>query len=130
MELSWQFLLSLYMLKKSFRLKNTAAFNATYNNHHIISDNYICIYFGKEKTEPDFCTRFAFVVSKKIHKRAVIRNRIKRLMRESIRLYLKDNKIDNLNKYISVILVAKPQAVNASFYTLNESVYKLFSSAL
>ena len=115
------------MLPKKYRLKNTQAFNATYKNHHVISDNYICIYLGKEKTDMSLNTRIAFVVSKKIHKRAVVRNRIKRLMRESLRLAIKNNELNNINKYISFILVAKNPSVNASFDTLKSSVYALLT---
>lgn len=115
------------MLPKKNRLKNTSAFNATYKNHHIISDEYICIYLGKEKTDMSLDTRIAFVVSKKIHKRAVVRNRIKRLMRESLRLAIKNNNLNNLNKYISFICVAKNSSVNASFNTINSSIHALLT---
>ena len=82
--------------------------------------------FGKEKTNPDLQTKFAFVVSKKIHKRAVVRNRIKRIMRESVRLQLKENKLEFLNKYLSVICVAKKSAIDANFTVINESIKEIF----
>ena len=119
------------MLPKQFRLKNPLAFNATYKNHHIISDDYICIYIGKENNTPSIKTRIAFVVSKKIHKRAVIRNRIKRLMRESVRLAIKNNNYSILNnKYISFICVAKSSSINATFNTINSSINNLLSRVL
>ena len=111
------------MLKKQYRLKNTFAFNATYNHHHIISDSNVCIYLGKEKTDFSLKTRFAFVVSKKIHKRAVVRNRIKRLMRETIRLAIKNNELNNINNYISLIFVAKHNSISASFSEIKASIY-------
>ena len=118
------------MLPEQYRLKNSIAFSATYKNHHIISDDYVCIYIGKEKSDFSLNTRFAFVVSKKIHKRAVIRNRIKRLMREVIRISIKNNELNNVHKYISCICVAKSSSVNASYNVIKHSIYKLLSQDL
>lgn len=115
------------MLQKKFRLKKYSAFIATYKMNNAVADKNVCIYFGREKTNPDKQTKFAFVVSKKIHKRAVVRNRIKRLMRESIRLQLKENKIDFLNKYLSVICVAKTSAVGVPFSEIDASLKTLLS---
>ncbi len=115
------------MLQKKYRLKKYSAFIATYKNNHIVADDRICVYIGKEKTSDDVITKAAFVVSKKIHKRAVVRNRIKRLMRESFRLILKNNSFPNINKYISVICVAKNSAIDASFSDIDYSLKKNLS---
>ena len=116
------------MLKKKYRLKNYKAFIATYKLKHTVSDSNMCIYFGKEKQSPDINTKIAFVVSKKIHKRAVVRNRIKRLMRESFRLILKNSEVENIHKYLSVICIAKPNSVNSDFKTISLSLSSLLSS--
>ncbi len=113
------------MLTKNLRLKKYSAFIATYSLNNKAADENLCIYFGKEKQDAEISTKFAFVVSKKIHKRAVIRNRIKRLMRESVRLLLKNNKIENLNKYLSVIIVARKGSIGADFEKINNSIYDL-----
>ena len=93
--------------------------------NNAVADKNVCIYLGKEKTNPELQTKIAFVVSKKIHKRAVVRNRIKRLMRESFRLQLKEKKLDFINKYLSVICVAKPSAVDANFDDIDSSLKTL-----
>ena len=116
------------MLQKKYRLKKYSAFIATYRLNNAVADKNVCVYFGKEKTNPDVQTKFAFVVSKKIHKRAVVRNRIKRLMRESVRLQLKENKLEYLNQYLSVICVAKKDAIGADFMTIDNTLKQLFSS--
>ena len=57
------------------------------------------MYAGKIKTDKNCPTRVGFVVSKKIHKRAVIRNKIKRVLREILRLMFKNNQTDIINNY-------------------------------
>ena len=116
------------MLKKQYRLKKYSAFTATYKLKNMAADNLICIYFGKEKISDDIPSKFAFVVSKKIHKRAVVRNKIKRYMRESVRLILKNNTFEHINKYMSVICVAKSSSINADFIQINKSITELFAS--
>ncbi len=115
------------MLPEKFRLKNKKAFDATYRNHRVVSDSVMIIYTGKPKTTPASTTRFGFVVSKKYHKRAVKRNRIKRLMRECVRLAIKEEKLGRLNNYMSFIIMPK---VNENNFTLKladvqKSFYKL-----
>lgn len=113
------------MLKKKYRLKKHSAFIATYKLNDVVYDKNICIYFGKKKTSPDFPVKTAFVVSKKIHKRAVVRNRIKRLMRENVRLFLKNNEFDFINEYMSVIFVAKKHSVGRSYPEISLSLSSL-----
>ncbi len=113
------------MLPKKYRLKNTRAFEATYKNRHIVSDSMLTIYVGKEKKELLAETKFGFVVSKKFHKRAVKRNRIKRLMRECVRLCLKGNHLKKAEKYMSFIIIPKHNALDSNLKTIETSFYKL-----
>ena len=75
---------------KENRLKKRIAFNATYRTGVSYHKDGITVFCGKKKNN-ELPTKIGFVVSKKIHKRAVKRNRIKRLMRESMRLYIKNS---------------------------------------
>ena len=59
----------------------------------------------------------------KIYKRAVKRNRIKRLMRESFRLILKNQKIEQ--KYISLIFVASSKLLDKNFSEINNAMQEL-----
>ena len=113
------------MLQKQYRLKRYSTFNATYKLKNTVVDSNLCIYFGKEKTTEDIPTKIAFVVSKKIHKRAVVRNRIKRLMRESFRLILRNNEQPQIHKYISIICVARYNSVGKDYNTINNSLNNL-----
>lgn len=111
------------MLKKEFRLKKKAAFNATYRVGRTYYKNGITVFCGKDKKE-DLPTKIGFVVSKKTHKRAVKRNRIKRLMRESIRLQIK-NTSNFDTRYLSLIFVASSRTLDKSFAEVDLAMKKL-----
>lgn len=115
------------MLKRENRLKNKYAFSATYRVKNFHYKNGITLNVGKENKE-NSPVKIGFVVSKKTHKRAVKRNRLKRLMRESVRLYLKEN--NNLNKYISLIFTAHSGALGKSFDEINKSILQLIKEVV
>lgn len=110
------------MLKKENRLKNKYAFSATYRLKNFHYKDGITLNVGKKNTK-DIPVKIGFVVSKKTHKRAVKRNRIKRLMRESIRLILKSE--NNLNNYVSLIFSAHTQALGKSFDEIDSIIKSL-----
>lgn len=115
------------MLKKEHRLKNRKAFSATYNNHNVVSDNFIVLYAGNLKDDKNCPTRVGFVVSKKVHKRAVVRNRIKRLMREVVRLMFKNGETDILSDYQSFIFLARNEIVNKNFEEIRYAILTLLN---
>ena len=111
------------MLPKEFRLKKRSAFTATYKTGKCFHSSGITLFIGKEK-KTDYTTKVGFVVSKKIHKRAVKRNRIKRLMRESVRLYIKKHN-DLEIKYISLIFTASSSILTKNFDNINETIINM-----
>lgn len=112
------------MLKKENRLKNKYAFSATYKIKNFHYKDGITLNIGKKNTK-DFPVKIGFVVSKKTHKRATKRNRIKRLMRESVRLILKSE--NNLNEYLSLIFTAHTKALGKSFDEIDAIIKHLLS---
>lgn len=112
------------MLPKQYRLKNKFAFKATYKVKNSAHKGGVTLFAGLVKKE-DYPTRVGFVVSKKVHKRAVRRNRLKRLMRESYRLLLKDGSLGNSQKYMSLIFVGNKNALGKSFAEIHSSVKSL-----
>ncbi len=110
------------MLPENLRLKKRSAFKATYRTGISFYQDGITMFCGKAKNNL-FPTKAGFVVSKKIHKRAVKRNRIKRLMRESYRLLVKTN--GSPNKYMSVIFVASAKLLNKDFNYINSAITRL-----
>ena len=111
------------MLQKEYRLKKRTAFNATYRTGVSYHKNGVTVFCGKKKSA-DFSTKIGFVVSKKIHKRAVKRNRIKRLMRESVRLYIKKSEGFD-TKYMSLIFVASSGALNKTYKDIDFAINNL-----
>ena len=113
----------LVMLKKKYRLKNKRAFAATYKTGIVHHKGGITVFCGKNKTYGD--TKIGFVVNKKIHKRAVRRNRIKRLMRESVRLYIKKQAGAFDTKYMSLVFVASLKLLDKNFKYIDKNIVEI-----
>jgi ribonuclease P protein component len=110
------------MLQAKYRLRKKSAFTATYKVNHSCHVQGVTLFAGRPKEE-DYPTRVGFVVSKKTHKRAVRRNRLKRLMREAYRLWLKENPAEQ--KYMSLIFVGGTQALDKNFAQMQNIVKEL-----
>src|SRR5574344_1634164 len=108
------------MLSKEQRLTKNSAFTATYKTRHSYRDEYLTLCVGREKTGNGLknLTRIGFVVSKKNHKRAVKRNRLKRLMRASYRELFRQNSTFNTEKYMSLVFIAQDNAIDRDYETI------------
>ncbi len=109
------------MLPKQYRLKKRSAFKATYKVKNSSHTGGVTLFAGILKKD-EYPTKVGFVVSKKVHKRAVKRNRLKRLMRESYRLLLKENLVGNSQKYMSLVFVGSEKALDKSFGEIKSSI--------
>ena len=110
------------MLPRKFRLKKKTAFNATYKTGISFHRNGLTAFCGRVKAagQNDIQTKIGFVVSKKVHKRAVKRNRMKRLMRESMRLYVKSYNNAFNSKYLSIIFTGSSKLLDKDFIFINK----------
>lgn len=118
------------MLPEQYRLKKRSAFKATYKVRNSTHSGGVTLFVGKSKqknndTPETLPTKVGFVVSKKVHKRAVKRNRLKRLMRESYRILLKENNLGNSQKYLSLIFVGTSNALDKDFKSIKLNIEKM-----
>lgn len=69
-------------------------------------------------------SRFGFVISTKISKKAVIRNKIKRQLREIIR-----KNLPNIKPGLDVLIIAKPEIIDKKYQDIKEEVERLLNKA-
>jgi len=81
-------------------------------------------YPKRDYTQDDL--KIGFAVGLKISKSAVKRNRVKRQMREVVRLLLKDGKI---HKGFMVGVLAKPEILEKEYEDIGKDVVEVFSRA-
>lgn len=112
------------MLPKQYRLKKRTAFKAIYKVKNSSHKGGVTLFAGILKKD-DTPTKVGFVVSKKVHKRAVKRNRLKRLMRESYRILLKDGQVGDSQRFMSLVFVGTEKALGKSFQEIKSSIEKM-----
>lgn len=105
------------MLKRNFRLRNKFGFRTIFENGNNYSVKHAAIYIlnGPKK--------FGFIASKKIGN-SVQRNRAKRLMREVIRLHLKEIRDD-----IQIIFIARVRIKGVSYMEVEKSIMNMLKKA-
>lgn len=113
------------MLKKRYRLKNKKAFNAIYKLKNSSHKGGVSLFAGIKKKDENQPTKVGFVVSKKTHKRAVKRNRLRRLMRESYRILQKENNLGASQEYMSLIFIGTEHALGKPFVEIKHIVCEL-----
>ncbi len=86
------------MLKRSYRLKKNRDFKEVFQQGKSILNKYMVLYYRKNHLQK---LRIGFTVSKKIGG-AVVRNRIKRILREAVRKHILE-----MVSGIDIILIAR-----------------------
>jgi ribonuclease P protein component len=99
------------------RLKKQKEFDNVFKTGKLISGKYCIIYHKPEKER-----KLGIIVSKKVSKKAVERNHIKRWFREIYR-----NNKDELPKGVHLIIISKPTAIKGSFNEVCKDVLRAFS---
>lgn len=108
------------MLQKKYRLRTFKDFKKVFAFGGFVKDSansYIVARVVKNKL---LFSRFAFVVSNKVSKSAVKRNKVKRRMREAARL-----KIAFIKSGYDIVFIANPSIMKKDFYEISEAVEKL-----
>ncbi|MEI7943105.1 MAG: ribonuclease P protein component [Candidatus Riflemargulisbacteria bacterium] len=97
-----------FSFDKGLRLRKYSEFKAVYAEQKKATGRSLIVYF-----KPDNVTRFGVIVSKKVDKRAVKRNKIKRRIREIFRC----NKPDLTGDYV---IISNTFAKDPSFEELKQ----------
>jgi len=107
------------MLPKENRLKKEKEFEAVFKGGRTIKGDNIFLRYLSNGTDK---TKVGFVVSKKVSKLAVRRNKIKRRMREIVRLRKKE-----IKEGLSIIFIALPPINNAGYEVIKKDIESLFN---
>ena len=117
------------MTAKNFRLAKVRDFNLLLKHGFFYRGDFLDLrvlelakntaYFPKNEDPDKFKNqlRLAYAVGLKVHKSAVQRNRLKRKLRESVRLMIKSGRIKS-GYYL--LFVAKPSALNKNFAEISQ----------
>ena len=107
------------MLPKENRLKKEKEFEAVFKGGRTLKGKSVFLRYLINGTDK---TRIGFVVSKKISKLAVERNKVKRRMREIIRLKKKD-----IKEGLSIVIISLPSIKGTTYQEMEEDLENLLS---
>ena len=109
------------MLPKENRLKKNKDFKKVFKEGKGFKEDFLVLKKAKNNLK---ISRFGFVVSKTFFKKATLRNKIKRKLRESVRI-----KLNEIKKGIDGVVIASPGLEAKDFREIKEIVNKLFKKA-
>lgn len=114
------------MLPKENRLKKKKDFEDVFEKGKGFKQAFL---FLKAKKNNLKTSRFGFVVGKKVSNKAVVRNQIKRRLREAVRHKLSQVKPSQIKSCQDVVIVALPGAGDKSFPDIDKAINNLFKKA-
>ena len=106
------------MLNYKNRIKKPREFSSIYKQNQRYFCDYFTLLIQYKSFEIKVPPRFGFVVSKKVGN-AVMRNNVKRKLREIIRLLLKENK---LKSNFDAVFIAKDRITSIDYANLTAQV--------
>lgn len=106
------------MLSKEYRLRKNRDFEQVYFKGKVFQNKFFLIKILENNKQTN---RFGFIVSNKISKKATERNKLKRRLREIIRLNL-----SNFKRSFDIIIIAKKNILNENFNTIKNNLLSLF----
>jgi ribonuclease P protein component len=109
------------VLPKQNRLKKKKDFERVLKEGKGFKEDFLFLKILKNNLE---FSRFGFIVSQKVSKKATVRNKIKRRLREIVRLRLK-----RIKRGIDGVLIALWGLENKSFKEMEETINKIFKRA-
>ncbi|MBZ9571746.1 ribonuclease P protein component [Patescibacteria group bacterium] len=109
------------MLFKESRLKKSKDFEKVFRAGRGFKEDFLFLKIIKNNLNH---SRFGFMVSKKLSKKATLRNKMKRRLRELVRM-----KLGKIKKGVDVVLVASPGLEKKDFWEIEEILNKIFEKA-
>ncbi|MCC6932908.1 MAG: ribonuclease P protein component [Deltaproteobacteria bacterium] len=107
--------------KKDRRVRKRAEFlqiqNSTKRGY---SEHFLLTYKKEQEASAKPKTRFGITISKKVDKRAVCRNRLRRRIREFLRIHQ-----ECIAPGLAVVIIAKPQSVDLTFSAIAKELKQL-----
>jgi ribonuclease P protein component len=121
------------VLKRINRLKSRGDFKRTLAGLRLCANDCFALYglLGPSESTGSSAVsepRIGFIVSKKVHKRAVQRNRIRRRLRELVRTSLLTERRQILSQYKTLVFIARSGCVDACFQTLAQRMERCLAS--
>jgi ribonuclease P protein component len=108
------------MLPSKNRLRKKSDINNVFRQGAHIAGNFVFLRFAKNNLNAN---RFAFVVSSKISKKAVLRNKIKRQLREIFKKIAFKQQPG-----LDFLVIAKPGIVGKKFKDIEKEINEAFDS--
>ncbi|MDP2741078.1 MAG: ribonuclease P protein component [bacterium] len=109
---------------KENRLRKKKDFETIFKNGKTFKEGFLILKIIKNNLETN---RFGFIISQKVSKKATVRNRIKRKLREVVRLNIKEEeKRDNKKTGVDVALIMLTGIDKKDFSETKENLIKLF----
>jgi len=104
------------MLPKPHRLPTKAFTKINSRGNKIWGDYLFCKYLPQASAAP---SQFGFIVSTKVSKKAVDRNRIRRLISEYLR-----PKLNQLDCPVQAVIIAKTESIDKDYHLLGRDIDK------
>jgi ribonuclease P protein component len=109
------------MLPKTNRLKNKKDIERVLKRGKRIKEGFLILKVAESSFKN---SRFAFIVSQKVSKKASLRNKIRRRLSELVRL-----KIKKIRKGMDLVFIVIPGLEEKDFWEISETINKLFQRA-
>jgi len=102
------------MLAQQYRLQKDRDFKLVFEHGKTVSSKFLFFKFKKNDLP---ISRFGFIIGKKISKKATIRNKIKRRLREIIR-----KNINNIKPGFDIVVGAKTEVLEKTYQEIEHEV--------
>ena len=109
------------MLAKKYKIAKKKDFERIFKQGKYYHQDFIGFKINKNNLE---FSRFGFIVSLKISKKAVVRNKIRRQLNEIIRLKLKE-----IKSGFDIVILTQPEIIGKSYQDIEKNLVDLLKRA-